>query len=238
MEIQMAVKSDIAMALDNVPKYGLKKQDYAKSVDITTKWHTESKQHHDDKKQLLFGITQGGVYADLRKKSTEQLVKLDFDGYAIGGLSFGETKDEFLKALKASADLLPENKPHYLMGEGHPVQMLDSIERGMDIFDSAYPTRGARHHGLFTSQGLLTIDKGVYKKDQSALDPECKCYVCKNYTKAYIYHLSKLDEPNGKIFKTYHNVHFLTKLLEKARKAIIKDRFKEFKQEFLRSWGK
>ncbi|MFH1211967.1 MAG: tRNA guanosine(34) transglycosylase Tgt [Candidatus Woesearchaeota archaeon] len=239
-EIQASLKSDVAMALDNVPRHGLTKDDYAKSVELTTEWHKKSKQAHEEsgnEKQLLFGITQGGIYPDLREKSTREIINIGFDGYAIGGLSIGESPEKMLAALKCSTDLLPKEQMRYFMGVGHPVHMLQSIERGVDIFDSAYPTKVARHHRLFTSQGSLVIDRGIYRNDDSALDPECGCYVCRNYTKSYVYHLSKLDEPNGKILKTYHNVYFLTKLMENVRKAVKEDRFKEFKDDFLKKWG-
>ena len=237
MEIQSDLNSDVAMCLDSMPMYEHSKKEIAEAVEKTSLWAEKCKIHHDKlyknsgKKQLLFGIIQGGIFEDLRKKSAEDLLKLNFDGYSIGGFGLGETIDEEFKIVKQVKKMLPENKPVYLMGIGTPVEILKGISLGVDIFDSRMPTQNARHGTLFTSKGNLKITNEKYKFDKSPIDEECKCFVCKNYSKAFIRYQLIHDEATGKRLATYHNLYFLTKLIETAKEKIKEEKLDEFIKE-------
>lgn len=232
--IQNRLSSDVAMCLDDVPHYGESKEYFEKSLKRTNRWAQRCKESHKNKKQLLFGISQGGTFPDLRKQSIEFLNKLNFDGIALGGLCIGEPKTEMYKSLDSCMHLIPEDKPRYLMGVGSPEDILESIEKGIDIFDSVFPTRNARHGDLFTSKGILKMNNSSLKTDTSKPDENCDCYVCRNFTKAYLSHLIRADEPLGKKLLTFHNVYFIQNLMKQSREAIKSNTFEKFKKEFLK----
>ena len=239
MEIQADINSDVAMCLDSMPMYEHSKEEIADAVEKTSIWAERCKKHHDkiwgkfpkNKRQLLFGINQGGIFEDLREKSVKDSIKLDFDGYSIGGFGMGETIEEEFNIIKKVKEILPENKPVYLMGIGTPIEILKGISMGVDIFDSRIPTQNARRGTLFTSKGKIKILNEKYKFDYSSLDKNCKCFVCKNYSKAFLRYQLMNDEPLGKRLAMYHNIYFLTKLIEKAKEKIRKGKFDEFLKE-------
>jgi queuine tRNA-ribosyltransferase len=239
MEIQLDINSDVAMCLDSMPMYEHSKKEIEEAVERTSHWAKRCKAHHDKlqekipkaKRQMLFGIIQGGIFEDLRQKATKDLLEFNFDGYSIGGFGLGETIEEEFNVVKKVKELLPENKPIYLMGIGTPVEIIKGIALGVDVFDSRMPTQNARHGTLFTSKGNLKITNEKYKFDKSSLDENCNCFVCKNYSKAFIRYQLINDEPTGKKLATYHNIYFLTKLIEKAKAEIRKGTFSEFKKE-------
>lgn len=235
MKIQEELKSDIAMALDDMPLYGSSKKKVELSVSRTHRWAEECLKYHKDKKQLLFGIAQGGVFKDLREKSAKFIGELDFEGVAFGGLAIGESSKETREMINLSVKHFPENKVRYLMGVGNPKQMIEAISYGVDCFDSTFPTQNARHATLFTSKGNLSIMNSKYKDDLRALDENCDCYVCKNYSRAHIRHLMKMKEANGLRYCTYHNIYFINNMMKEIRKAIKEKRFDKFKKEFLKN---
>ena len=239
MEIQLDIGSDVAMCLDSMPMYEHSKKEIAEAVEKTSLWAKMCKEHHDKlqeklpikKRQMLFGIIQGGIFEDLRKKAAEELVKMDFDGYSIGGFGLGETIEEEFNIVKEMKKIIPTNKPIYLMGIGTPLEIIKGIALGIDIFDSRMPSQNARHGTLFTSKGNLKITNEKYKFDKSPIDENCDCFVCKNYSRAFIRYQLINDEPTGKKLATYHNIYFLTKLIERAKKEIKKGKFNEFVKE-------
>ena len=233
MEIQNKLGSDVAMVLDDVPHYGLKYDIYAKSVKRTRDWAKKCKAAHNNDKQLVFGIAQGGTHKDLRARSIADLKELDFDGLALGGLCIGEPKKLMLETVQFSAPLLPKEKPHYLMGVGSPDDLLECINLGIDAFDSCFPTRMARHGVAFTSKGTTNLVKSVHAKNLGPLDNDCDCFVCKNHSRAYLHHLFKVKEFNSSMLLSYHNTYFIQKLMAKTIKAIEKNEFQEFKQDFI-----
>jgi queuine tRNA-ribosyltransferase len=246
MEIQLALNSEIAMCLDSMPLLRESKHKIEEAVKKTTIWAERCKTHHDelqenvpkDKKQLLFAITQGGVYDDLRKKSAQEILKFDFDGYAIGGLALGETKEQEYEAIGAHKSVIPEEKICYLMGAGHPSEILEAVARGVDMFDSRFPTQNARRGTIFTSEGKLRLFNSKYAKDSTPLDKNCKCIVCRNYSRAYIRYGLKIEEGNARRLASYHNIYYMTKLIEDAKKAIRKHRFFEFKEKIRKIYEK
>lgn len=235
IEVQMALGSDVAMALDDCPPHGAN-YDYVKGSTIRTiEWAKRCKRTHDGD-QLLFGIIQGGIFEDLRRESTGALIEMGFDGYGIGGLSIGEPKNVMFKTLKYAVPMIPKDKPRYLMGVGSPLELLDSISLAIDIFDSAFPTRNARHNTVYTYGGKFDISKGRFAEDSDPLDPNCKCYACRNFPTAYIRHLMKVHETLGMRLVTIHNLYFIQDLMEKSRAAITNNEFEEFKNEFKKSY--
>jgi queuine tRNA-ribosyltransferase len=239
MKIQLDIGSEIAMCLDSMPMYEHSKKEIEDAVTKTSMWAKRCKSHHDllqknlpkSKRQLLFGIIQGGKYEDLREISTKSLLEMDFDGYSIGGFGLGETIEEEFNIVKQVKQLLSEDKPVYLMGIGNPVEILKGISMGVDIFDSRMPTQNARRGTLFTSEGKLRILRENCKFDLSPIDKTCKCFVCKNYSRAFIRYQLLHNEFTGKKLTTYHNIFFLTKLIEKAKEKIKQDKFQEFLKE-------
>ena len=233
IHIQEAIGSDIAMSFDECIPYP-SDYDYVKdSVERTLRWAKRGQDAHTRKDQALFGIVQGSRYEDLRKYCAEELAKMDFDGYSIGGTSVGEDKQTHYKMLDYTLPYLPTDKPRYEMGIGAINDILEAVERGVDMFDCVLPTRIARHGTLMTSQGRITIRKAIYKDDFSPLDPECDCECCKNYTKAYLNHLFRSDEGLGNRLMSIHNLRFLIRLMEGIRQAISEDRFLEYKEYIL-----
>lgn len=239
MKVQFDIGSDVAMCLDSMPMYEHSKEQIAEATKKTSLWAERCKNHNNllqkniskNKRQLLFGIIQGGIYKDLREQSTKELLKLNFDGYSIGGFGLGETIEEEFNIIKQIKEILPENKPVYLMGIGNPVEILKGISLGVDIFDSRMPTQNARRGTLFTSEGKLRILREASKFDPSPIDKNCKCFVCKNYSRAFVRYLLINDEFTGKKLATYHNIYFLTKLIEKAKEKIRENKFDDFLKE-------
>jgi queuine tRNA-ribosyltransferase len=232
-EIQMRIGSDIALTLDDCPSWGTDYEKVMKSTARTMIWAEQFKAAHDDDLQRVFGIVQGGTFEDLRRKCTEAMVNLDFDGYAIGGLCIGEPKDVMHRVISQSTPLMPEEKPRYLMGVGSPEDMLEAISHGVDIFDSVFPTRNARHNTVYTRSGKINIGKEKFKSEQGPVDDGCECYTCKKFTLAYVNHLLREHEYLGMRLATIHNLHFLVNLMREAREAIGEGRFLEFKKEFI-----
>ncbi|MCI6821867.1 MAG: tRNA guanosine(34) transglycosylase Tgt [Clostridiales bacterium] len=239
MEIQNALGSDIIMAFDECAPYPADRQYVKDSLERTTRWLKRCKDYHKNtEKQSLFGIMQGGMYADLRKQSAEEIVELDLPGYAIGGLSVGEPKPLMYEMLDGCVDYLPKEKPRDLMGVGSPDCLFEGVERGIDMFDCVLPTRIARHGMAMTSVGRVNIKNAKYERDFTALDPNCDCYTCRNYSRAYLRHLFKADEILSSMLMTNHNIHFLVNTMKNIRKSIEEDRFLEYKKEFYDSYGR
>ena len=231
-EVQMALGSDILMAFDECVPYPAE-HDYAKaSTDRTTRWAERCLNAHTRKDQALFGIVQGGMYKDLRTKSAQELVDLDFPGYAIGGLSVGEPKSLMYEMLEHTVPQLPDKKPRYLMGVGTPDCLLEGVMRGIDMFDCVFPTRVARNGTVLTQNGRLVVRNAQYMRDFQPIDAECGCYTCRNFSRAYIRHLFKADEILGLRLTTIHNLYFLLNFMKKMRKSILEDRFVAFREEF------
>jgi len=237
LDIQNVIGSDIAMVLDVCVNSLSPYETVKESVQKTFNWALRSKEYHNNKEQALFGIVQGGLYKDLREISLEQITSLDFDGYAMGGLSVGEKYQDSEKVLKAFGNKFPENKPRYIMGVGSPTMMFISVENGMDTFDCVLPTRMGRHGTALTMNGKLNLKSSKVKYDDKPIDNDCDCYTCKNHSRGYIHHLFKRDEMLGKILLSIHNLRFNISLVEKMRDAIETDDFRFFKEEFFRSSG-
>ena len=239
IDIQNNLGSDIMMVLDECPP-GLSTREYIiPSIERTTRWAKRCIEANKNKdRQGLFAIAQGGIYEDLRDQSFNELFEMDedFAGYAIGGLAVGEPREDMYRILEYITPKLPENKPRYLMGVGEPIDMLEAVEDGVDMMDCVQPTRIGRHGTVFTKYGRLVIKNAKYFRDPRPLDDGCDCYVCKNYTRAYIRHLFKADEILGQRLATYHNLYFLIKLMKDARKAILENRFSEYKDNFTKDY--
>ena len=238
MEVENALGSDIMMAFDECCPYPSTYEYTKKSMERTTRWAKRCKEAHTrPEAQGLFGIIQGGFYEDLRKKSAEDLIELDFPGYAIGGISVGEPKEEFIKILQYTAPLMPKDKPRYLMGVGTPDYLIEAAIAGIDMCDCVLQTRIARHGTALTSHGKIVVRNATYEHDFTPLDPECDCYACKNYTRAYIRHLIKANEILGIRLLSIHNIKFLTNLMDKVRIEIENDNLGSFRDEFYRKYG-
>lgn len=238
IEIQNALGSDIIMCFDECTPYPCSYEYAKESMERTTRWAKRCKEYHKNwDKQGLFGIVQGSMFRDLREQSAKDLVDLDFPGYAIGGLSVGEPTELMCEVLDYTTPLLPKNKPRYLMGVGTPDYLFEAVIRGVDMADCVLPTRVARNGTVLTSHGKLVIRNAKYSKDFSKLDPECDCYTCTNYSRAYIRHLFNVNEILGARLTTIHNLYFLIKLMENIRKAIKEDRLLEYKDEFYKKYG-
>ena len=235
MEIQMALGSDIAMAFDECTPYPADYEYACRSMRLTTRWAKRCQAVHNREDQALFGIVQGGMYADLRQESAEQLVSMDFPGYAIGGLSVGEPKPLMYEVLEQTVPFLPQNKARYLMGVGTPDCLVEGVARGIDMFDCVFPTRVARNGTAITSQGRVVIRNAAYIEDFMPLDPECDCYTCRNYSRAYLRHLIRCDEIFGLRLMSLHNLYYLIKLMHQIRTAIIDGNYPEFRKLFWRN---
>ena len=235
--IEEALGADIIMSFDECIPYPASKDYVARSTERTLRWAKRGLEAHKREDQALFGIVQGGEFQDLRYHAAQQLAKMDFPGYSIGGTSIGEPKDVCFRMIKDAVRFLPSDKPRYLMGVGSIDYILEGIGNGIDMFDCVLPTRLARHGALMTSQGRVNIQRAQYKEDFTPLDPECDCYTCKHYTKAYLHHLYKAGEDFGKTLNSIHNIRFLIRLVEGARKAIQEDRFNEYKEAVYAAYG-
>ena len=238
MKIQNDLGSDIMMCFDECPPYPATYEYMKNSVDRTIRWaHRCYEAHARKSEQGLFGIIQGGEYLDIRKHCVDELTKIPFDGFSVGGLSVGESKEIQNNVLSYTVPLLPEDKPRYLMGVGSPGAILDAVERGIDMFDCVLPTRIARHGTAMTSEGRLIIKNKEFERDFTPLDHKCDCYCCKNYTRAYLRHLLKANEMLAYRLISIHNIRFLVNLTEGIREAIKEDRFLEFKQKVYEEYG-
>ena len=236
INIQNKLDSDIAMSFDECISYP-KEYDYVKnSVLRTIRWALRGKNAFNNENQSLFGIVQGGDYEDLRKMCAESLIKIDFDGYAIGGTSVGEPKEVMYKMIEYSTKYLPSDKVRYLMGVGDPIDIIEGVIRGVDIFDCVLPTRIARHGNAFTKYGKINLKNAKYKEDFTPLEDDCDCYACKNFTKAYIRHLITLDEMLGARLLSIHNLRFLIRLTEDLRECIKNNNILEYRDNFIKNY--
>ncbi|OGU48328.1 MAG: tRNA guanosine(34) transglycosylase Tgt [Ignavibacteria bacterium GWC2_36_12] len=239
--IQGSIGSDIIMVLDECTPYPCEYEYALNSAKLTSSWALMSKEAFEKSvplyghKQFMFGIIQGSVYKDIRELSAKDIAKLDFDGYAIGGLAVGEPVDIMYEMVDYTTSLMPENKPRYLMGVGRPENLLEAVERGVDMFDCVMPTRNGRNAYLFTSKGILSMRNAKYKDDFSEIDKQCDCYTCKNFSKAYLRHLFIAGEILALELASIHNLYFYLKLMRTAREKIIEGRFSEWKKEILKS---
>ena len=237
MEIQNDLGADIIMAFDECCPYPSEYEYAKRSLERTTRWLARCiDAHKNTDKQALFGIIQGSMYKDLRQMSAEQITSFDLPGFAIGGLSVGEPKDLFLDILASTVPHMPEDKPRYLMGVGTPDYLIEGSINGIDMFDCVVPTRMGRHGTIMTSKGRRIIRDKRYAECYESMDPDCDCYACKNFSAAYVRHLLKANEMFGLRLCTYHNIHFLLKLMEKIREAIAEDRLADFAREFYQSY--
>ena len=236
MMIQRTLDSDIVMAFDECTPYPATPEQALKSLELTTRWETMSREQPLNDGQLRFGIVQGSVYPELREKSAKEITALDFDGYAIGGVSVGETEEEMFRAVDAAEPFLPEDKARYLMGVGTPRQIVEDVARGVDMFDCVLPTRLGRHGGAFIGKGeTLSIKAGKYAKDFSPIDPECSCYACRNFSRAYIRHLMNVGEILGMQLLSIHNLHYYLNLAQQIRDALDAGTFGEFRDSWRRA---
>ena len=237
IEIQNKLDSDIAMSFDECIPYPATYEYCKNSVERTLRWAKRGKDVFNNPRQSLFGIVQGGEYEDLRKFSAIETVKMDFDGYAIGGTSVGEDKDTMYRMIDYAIEYLPSDKPRYLMGVGDPYDLFEGVERGVDMFDCVHPTRLARHGHAFTKYGKINMKNAKYKEDFTPVDVDCDCECCKNYTKAYIRHLLIAEETLGQRLLSIHNLRFLIRIMEGIRESIKEDRFLEYKQNFINNYS-
>ena len=242
IEIQHALGSDIVMQFDECTPYPATPEQARRSMELSARWAVRCKTRHQELgggvtpgglHNALFGIVQGGMHSDLRRESLQRLTETGFDGYAVGGLSVGEPEDERLKVLDAIGPALPAAHPHYLMGVGTPRDLVQAVARGIDMFDCVMPTRNARNGHLFTSEGVIKIRNAKHRDDPGPLDPKCACDTCRNYSRAYLYHLDKCNEILGSRLNTVHNVHYYLDLMRRIREAIDEGRFAAFAADFL-----
>ena len=236
IKAQEGLGSDIAMIFDECPPHDASYAQVDEAVRRTIHWAKRAKDAHQCDKQLLFGIIQGGRFLDLRKKSLAQTLDIDFDGYAIGGVSVGESREDMELVVRELAPLMPANKPRYLMGVGTPIDLFWSFEAGIDLLDCVNPTRYARNGAAFTRAGRITVRNAQYTSDQTPIDVTCGCYTCKNFSRSYLRHLFNCEEILGHRLVSYHNVYFFVTLAREIRNSISEDRFSEFKREFLANY--
>lgn len=232
MQVQRDLGSDIVMCFDECTPYPATETEARDSMEMSLRWGQRSKDAHADNPNALFGIVQGGMYEDLRAVSAKGLVDIGFDGYAIGGLSVGEPKEDMMRVLDYTAPLLPEDKPRYLMGVGKPEDLVEAVLRGVDMFDCVMPTRNARNGHLFTRQGVLKIRNACHEFDTGPLDEECGCYTCQNYSRSYLRHLDKTGEILGSRLNTIHNLHYYQDLMRDLRTAIEENTLDAFVADF------
>lgn len=235
MDIQVKLGSDIMMCLDTFLPYPASQEKMTEAVRLTTQWAKRSRARFDEQatRQQLWGITQGGVHWDLRQRSIEELMDIGFPGYALGGLGLGEPKSLLLETVERACRLLPPDKPRYLMGIGYLADILEAVERGVDFFDCVLPTRNARNGSLFTSRGSIAIKNQKYARDERPLDEDCRCYTCRNFSRAYLRHLFERGEISSAVLNTIHNLYFYLDFFRKIRQSIPSNSFKELKRNFV-----
>jgi len=236
MAIQMALGADIAMVFDECLAYGTDRAYAEASVARTTRWEQRSKAAHTRPDQALFGIVQGGFWADLRKRSAEEIQEIGFDGYAIGGLSVGEGHDVMCQVLDWTTPHMPQNHPRYLMGVGKPIDLVEGVARGIDMFDCVIQTRHARSGMFYTRKGRMRITDARFRKDMYPPDTSCSCYTCRTFTRAYIHHLFRVGEVLGATLATLHNIHFFAAFMDEMRQSILEGRFEAFRKEVHATW--
>ena len=236
IQIQNKLDSDIAMSFDECIPYPSDYEYTKRSTERTLRWAARGKAVHANERQSLFGIVQGGAYKDLREYSAKETVKMGFDGYSIGGTSVGEGKEVMYQMIEDGIRYLPSDKPRYLMGVGDPIDIVEGVERGIDMFDCVLPTRLARHGHAFTRNGKINLKNAKYKEDFTCIDETCDCECCKHYTKAYIRHLIVANETLGQRLISIHNIRFLIRLTEEVRESIKEDRFLEYKESFIKQY--
>ncbi len=237
IDVQRDLGSDVVMIFDECTPYPATKEQARSSMELSLRWAKRSKDAHGDNNAALFGIVQGGMYEDLRDISLQGLLDIDFDGYAIGGLSVGEPKDEMIKVLDHTAHKIPEDKPRYLMGVGKPEDIVEAVRRGIDMFDCVMPTRNARNGHLFVTEGVIKIRNAKHKTDTGPLDENCDCYTCKNYSRSYLHHLDKCNEILGARLNTIHNLRYYQRVMEGLREAIATNSLDEFVADFYAKKG-
>ncbi len=233
VELQEKLGADIIMALDECPAFSEGVSKVHEAVERTYRWAERCQKHHQSSEQLLFGIVQGGIFPELRHQSAAAITSLDFPGYAIGGLSLGEPKELTWAMVDETVPFLPQDKPRYLMGVGSPEDIVEGVSRGIDIFDSALPTRIARNGALFTMRGRQNIRKAIYKTKDEPVDTDCDCYTCRTFSAAYLHHLFRCEELLAYRLATIHNLRFITRLVQRIKDAIQQDTFIDFKNDFL-----
>jgi queuine tRNA-ribosyltransferase len=233
MRVQRELGADVVMVFDECTPYPATEAEARSSMELSLRWARRSKLAHEGNPAALFGIVQGGMYPALRSESLEGLQAIGFDGYAIGGLSVGETKPEMLMVLDHLGPLLPADRPRYLMGVGTPADILAAVTRGVDMFDCVMPTRNARNAYLFTADGVLKLRNAKHRDSELPIDPSCSCYACANFSRAYLHHLDKCNEMLGSQLATIHNLHFYQELMRGIRKSVLEGRFETFKSDFL-----
>jgi queuine tRNA-ribosyltransferase len=236
MAIQMALGADIAMVFDECLAYGTDRAYAEASVARTTRWEQRSKAAHTRPDQALFGIVQGGFWADLRKRSAEEIQEIGFDGYAIGGLSVGEGHDVMCQVLDWTTPHMPQNHPRYLMGVGKPIDLVEGVARGIDMFDCVIQTRHARSGMFYTRKGRMRITDARFRKDMYPPDTSCSCYTCRNFTRAYVHHLFRVGEVLGATLATLHNIHFFAAFMDEMRQSIVEGRFEAFRKDVHATW--
>lgn len=229
MAMQRSLGSDIVMIFDECTPYPADRNTARESMEMSLRWAKRSKVAHGDNPSALFGIVQGGMYADLRKISLDGLVDIGFDGYAIGGLSVGEPKDLMMDVLENITPHMPQDKPRYLMGVGKPQDLLDGVRRGVDMFDCVMPTRNARNGHLFTSEGVVKIRNAQYKKDLKPVDENCSCHTCQHYSRAYLHHLFRCGEILASRLNSLHNLHYYQHVMQQIRHAIKENKLDQFR---------
>lgn len=234
IRIQRELNADIVMVFDECTPYPANEREAADSMRLSLRWAARSKGAHDGNSNALFGIVQGGMHENLRDESLAGLVKIGFDGYAIGGLSVGEPKEDMLRILAHTAPRLPQNKPRYLMGVGTPEDIVAAVAQGIDMFDCVMPTRNARNGMLFTRFGDIKIKNAQYRMDKQPLDEQCECYTCRNFTRAYLHHLHRIGEILGARLNTIHNLYYYQQLMSEIRASIEADAFADFVADFNR----
>lgn len=235
IQIQEALGADIIMCFDECPPATAEYDYVRRSLELTTRWAGRCKEAHSREGQLLFGIVQGGMHHDLRARSLEQICSIGFDGYALGGLSVGEEKEQMYGVMECCAPMMPCDAPRYIMGIGAPEDLVEAVWHGYDMFDCVMPTRNARNGMLFSSQGRINIKAKIYEEDDGPLDPQCDCYVCRNYSRAYLRHLYRAGEILASQLHTYHNLYYYLNLMQQMREAIKENRFTEFRRLFLQN---
>lgn len=232
MEIQRVLNSDIVMIFDECTPYPATYSEAQVSMQMSLRWAKRCKDSFDGNPNALFGIVQGGMYPELRQESLDGLTEIGFDGYAIGGLSVGEPKEDMIKILDYLPTKLPDNKPRYLMGVGKPEDIVEAVRRGVDMFDCVMPTRNARNGHYFITDGIVRIRNSQYRHDTKALDPHCDCYTCTNFTRSYLFHLDKCGEMLGAMLGTIHNLRYYQRLMQMIRDSLENDTFEEFVSDF------
>ncbi|ROQ19816.1 tRNA-guanine transglycosylase [Marinimicrobium koreense] len=238
MQVQRDLGSDIVMIFDECTPYPATEDEARKSMELSLRWAKRSKDAHGDNPSALFGIVQGGMYESLRRESLAGLEEIGFDGYAIGGLSVGEPKEDMVRVLSALTPHMPKDKPRYLMGVGKPEDLVEGVRRGVDMFDCVMPTRNARNGHLFTHEGVIKIRNAKHRHDTGSLDPKCDCYTCQNFSRAYLHHLDKCGEILGAQLQTIHNLRYYQLVMAGLREAIAAGELEAFVADFYRALGK